>query len=110
MTPEGRIKKEIRQWLGTLPNCWYFMPVSNGMGSHGVPDLIICYKGVFVGIECKAPGKLLSPGPTPLQKIQIRAINQAMGYAIATDNLKDVQGLFADIDVMLVHAYRTMKG
>lgn len=98
-TPEGKVKRAIRLWLGTLPNTWYFMPVSNGMGVHGIPDLIVCYRGVFVALEVKAPGK--AGTATPLQKMQIRHINMAMGYAIECDSLETVKALFADIDMTM---------
>jgi len=98
-TPEGKVKAAIKAFLSSLPNCWSFMPVSNGMGVHGIPDIICCYKGVFVGIECKAPGKVGST--TPLQKMQLRMINMALGYAIAVDNVETVKGLIRDVDAML---------
>lgn len=97
-TPEGRVKGAIKKWLCTLPHCWFFSPAGT-VYSAGIPDLIVCYKGVFVGIEVKAPGKVTNT--TPLQREQIRLINMAMGYAIAADNLEMVQALFRDIDLRL---------
>lgn len=56
-TPEGRVKDAVKKVLKEL-KIWYFMPVSMGMGVVGIPDFICCYKGKFIGIETKAPGKL----------------------------------------------------
>lgn len=95
-TPEGRVKAAVKALLGTLANCWFYMPVSNGMGTHGIPDFIVCYKGVFVAIETKAPGKL--GNVTPLQRMQINRINQALGYAIAVVDVEQVRALFETID------------
>jgi hypothetical protein len=43
-----------------------------------VPDIVCCYNGVFVAIECKANGNK----PTPLQEAQMQKIRQAGGYTI----------------------------
>ena len=40
------------------------MPSTGGYGSSGVPDIITCYEGRFIGIECKANGNK----PTALQQ------------------------------------------
>jgi hypothetical protein len=99
MTPEGKVKKAIKDFLNCLPNCWWFMPVSTGHGTHGVPDFVVCYKGVFVAIEAKRLGNL--KGVTPLQEMQIRRINQSHGFAFATDNVEEVQRVFKGIDLTL---------
>lgn len=95
-TPEGRVKDQVKKFLNTLPNCWWFMPVSTGHGAHGIPDIIVCYKGVFLAIETKAPGKLKNT--TPLQDMQITRIRQAHGYAIVVDDVALVQALVKIID------------
>ncbi|MGN0262698.1 MAG: VRR-NUC domain-containing protein [Eggerthellaceae bacterium] len=100
MTPEGKVKQQIKEELKRR-GCWYFMPVSNGMGRHGIPDLIACYPttitqdmvgqkiGVFVGIEAKAPGKLKNV--SELQKRNIAEINEAGGVAFAADSIVDLE-------------------
>ena len=100
MTPEGRVKQQIKEELKRR-GCWYFMPVSNGMGRHGIPDLIACqptlitqdmvgqYIGVFVGIEAKAPGK--RNNATELQKRNIIEINRAGGYAFVADDSSQLE-------------------
>ncbi len=52
-TPEGRVKMRVKKVLDAS-HAYYFMPVSNGMGRHGIPDIICCVNGYFLGIECKA--------------------------------------------------------
>lgn len=52
------------------------------LGEKGVPDILACYKGVFLGIEVKEPGKQ----PTGIQTAQGILIRQAGGiWFIATD-------------------------
>lgn len=95
-TPEGRVKDAIKKYLASLRHCWFFLPVSNGMGSMGIPDIICCYRGIFVAIETKAPGKL--GNVTPLQRAKIDAINNAEGFALAVDCVAAVRELIAKID------------
>ncbi len=35
---------------------YYAMPVTGGYGSSGVPDFLVCLRGRFYAIECKANG------------------------------------------------------
>ena len=77
-TPEGRVKEVIKKLL-KAHKCWYFMPVMNGMGKTGVPDILtILPNGRFCGIETKA-GK---NKPTELQTRCINDINDAGGIAL----------------------------
>lgn len=40
-TPEGKVKKELLSILDHLDvPCFYYMPVQNGMGQSGIPDII----------------------------------------------------------------------
>jgi hypothetical protein len=53
VTPEGKVKAKVKQILKNL-GAYYVMPVTGGYGNSGAPDFLVCYKGAFVGIECKA--------------------------------------------------------
>ena len=84
MTPEAKVKaklyKVLKEW-----GVYYFSPVTGGYGKSGVPDIICCYKGRFIAIECKA-GK---NKPTPLQEAEMEKIRAAHGVAavINEDNI-----------------------
>ena len=54
------------------------MPVTGGYGSSGAPDFLVCWSGLFFGIECKA-GKNTT---TALQDKNINDIRKAGGKAI----------------------------
>lgn len=75
MTPEGRVKKQIKEVLKKY-GVYYHMPVQNGMGSPTL-DFICCYRGIYLGIEAKAPGKK----PTARQELTIKLIRDAGGTA-----------------------------
>ena len=54
MTPEGKVKKALDAMLKGIPGLWFFPPQAGPFGSAGVPDRVVCYKGLFIGIEAKA--------------------------------------------------------
>ena len=78
-TPEGYEKDEIKKYLDTLPNCWYFCPMTHGFGKSGVPDIVACINGRFWGLEVKRPGK----EPTAIQERRMLEICKARGKAFA---------------------------
>lgn len=103
MTPEGAVKKAVTTLLiavGCIPagkageasdrnDGWYYMPVSNGMGVHGIPDIIGHYKGQFFSVETKVENK----NPTPLQQLQLNAITASGGKAFVVRGVNDLKEL-----------------
>lgn len=70
MTPEAKVKKQIRKILDTT-RTYYAMPIGTGYGSSGVPDFLACKDGHFVGIEAKAgKGKTTALQEDNLQRIR----------------------------------------
>jgi hypothetical protein len=87
-TPEAKVKKRVKVILKEL-GAYYTMPVTGGFGTSGAPDFLVCLKGNFVGIECKAgKGK-----PTALQEKNLHDIAQAGGQALVINenNVLDLQ-------------------
>ena len=56
-------------------------------GQAGVPDIIACIKGRFVGIEVKRPGQK----PKPIQEAFLNAIKKKGGVGLWADNLDKVK-------------------
>lgn len=79
-TPEKKVKDKV---VGILKSeeVYYFFPATHGFGRSGVPDIIACVNGRFLGIECKA-GK---NKPTALQVREIEAIRRANGVAVVAN-------------------------
>jgi hypothetical protein len=88
MTPEGKVKKKVKEYLKSI-GAWYYMPVSNGMGRAGCPDILVCYKGLFMAFETKAPGKIKNV--TPNQEREILEITCANGLARVVDDVEQVK-------------------
>lgn len=76
MTPEGKIKKRVKEILDEV-GAWYCMPVGSGYGKSAIPDFIICYQGYFLAIETKAGNKQA----TAIQAKEIERIKAAKGVA-----------------------------
>jgi hypothetical protein len=99
MTPEGRLKQQVKKLLeehgfwragSARPvdvHGWFYMPVSNGMGTHGIPDFVCCWDGQFFGIETKAPGGKA----TPNQEMRHDEIRAAKGWVLVADNIESVR-------------------
>lgn len=76
-TPESKVKKACVEII-TRHGGWYVFPVMGGYGRSGIPDIIVCYRGRFLAIECKAGYNK----PTALQEREILAIHKAGGSAM----------------------------
>lgn len=92
-TPEGRVKDKVKKLLKQR-GIYYYMPVSNGMGRVGAPDIIACWDGKFLGIETKAPGK--RNNTTPNQRRELQWISDAGGIAIVVDDVQQVAEVLDD--------------
>lgn len=83
-TPEGKVKKKLLDFLKSLGgDCFYYMPVQNGMGQTGIPDVMAIIKGVPFAFECKATPK---QHPTVLQAYALDRIHKALGFAWVVDD------------------------
>lgn len=83
MTPEGKVKAAVKKVLQSR-NIWFFMPMQNGFGVVGIPDFICCWRGQFIAIETKAPGKRNST--TANQDRKLSEITTHGGWALVVDD------------------------
>jgi len=95
LTPEAKVKKKVVDVI-KKNSAYYFFPATGGYGRSGVPDIVCCYRGVFVAIECKAG----SNKPTPLQEAEMAKIRQAQGFVLVVNetNIADVITMLERID------------
>jgi hypothetical protein len=76
-TPEAKVKAKVKKVLNDM-NAYYVMPVTSGFGNSGAPDFLVCYRGRFIGVECKAgTGKV-----TALQQDNLDRIVKNGGTAL----------------------------
>ena len=73
---EKTFENKVKKYLDSR-GAWYVKYFANAYTKRGVPDVLACVNGYFVGVEVKAPdGK-----PSELQIYNVRAINAAGGFA-----------------------------
>ena len=64
------------------------------MQEQGLPDLVNCFHGRFVGLEVKQPGEK----PSPKQRQILGEIEAAGGIARVVTTVKEVADLLAEIE------------
>lgn len=79
-TPESKVKAKVKALLAKH-KVYYFMPATHGYGSSGVPDIVACMHGKFIGIETKANGN----APTALQMKNLMGIVDNGGISLIID-------------------------
>lgn len=77
MAQEKTFENKIKKYLDEK-GCWYVKFFANRMTKVGVPDILACVNGYFVGIEVKADnGK-----PSELQYWNRNKIREAGGISV----------------------------
>ena len=93
---ERDIVTAIKKYLALLGSDVFFWKEHGSVyGTNGVPDIICCYKGRFLGLECKLPGGRL----TKLQKRTIEKINRAGGVACRVESVEDVKRVIERVEL-----------
>lgn len=73
---EKVIENKIKTALTSLGiNCWFFKHAASAAMKVGIPDIICCIKGRFVGIEVKQEDGIQSDA----QKVTCKNIQEAGG-------------------------------
>lgn len=95
-------KKVTEKWVKTQVvkmlkevGAYYFYPVASGYMTIGVPDIVACIKGRFVGIECKAG----SNKATPLQLKNLKDIvdNGGISVLVNEESLVELKQILQEI-------------
>ncbi len=85
MQPEARLSRKIRTTLEAR-GIFCFKIHGSGMMRAGLPDLIACVGGDFVGIEVKMPGNK----PSAIQERVHELIREAGGRVIVAYSVEQV--------------------
>src|SRR5690606_7265756 len=83
---EKTIENRIKRYLDSI-GAWYLKVHGSAYQRSGVPDIIACVNGKFVGIEVKKPGGIVSP----LQKAKIKKIQKAGGIAFVVYSFEEAK-------------------
>ena len=92
-TPEKKVKRKVMEQLKVM-KAYTVTPMTGGYGNSGVPDVLCCYEGRFIGIECKANGGRA----TALQLHNLNSIDIAGGitFLINESNVDDLTDMIEE--------------
>ncbi|MCA1839733.1 MAG: VRR-NUC domain-containing protein [Actinobacteria bacterium] len=91
--PEARLGHKIREALEER-GAFVFKVHGSGMMMAGLPDLIVCYKGRFLGLEVKMPGNKASA----VQEYVQGKIRRAGGAAFVVYSVEEALTLLWDVE------------
>lgn len=94
---EDKVQKDILAYL--KKNRVFHFRFQAQSNLNGVPDIICCYKGLFIGLELKREKGGKASG---LQERKLKTINDAGGIGLIVKSLEEVETLFRLID-MTIH-------
>lgn len=82
--PEGKLVASIKKLIaGRGGRCFKIHGNDDGFQEIGIPDLLVCYQGKFLGMEVKLPGEKLRPR----QALVLRQIGAAGGIAVVVTSV-----------------------
>lgn len=82
---EQELVRQVRDLLALL-GAWHMRNVGLLEAQRGLPDIVACYQGRFIAIECKgARGRL-----RPEQERQLAELRRAGALCIVARSLEDV--------------------
>jgi hypothetical protein len=91
-TLEAPITKKIQRKLKAM-GAFQYKTHGAADQRRGLPDIICCYQGYFVGLEVKRPGRRA----TPLQAFTLEQIRQAGGIAGVVHSVEEALELLQSV-------------
>ena len=85
---ESKIQRDIRKYLQS-EGAYCVKYHGSNYTERGVPDILCCWNGMFIGIETKRPNH--EKEQTEYQKIHERNIQKANGIYILATSVADVE-------------------
>lgn len=90
---EGKLTRNIKEYLkergAYAENIW-----GGGFQASGIPDILACYNGRFLGLEVK----LDYNSPSPIQKAKLAMINKAGGVGQVVRSVDEVKVILDKLD------------
>lgn len=79
----------------------YARKIHGSMYVEGIPDIVLCYRGCFIGLEVKMPGKARKL--TQLQKHNLDQIEKAGGYGRVVTSVEEALQVLKEVDSDVEH-------
>lgn len=87
MTEAVLVKKIIKALKKKYPKDVFYKVHGGPYQERGIPDILGCHRGRFIGIEVKTPEN--KKGLTKYQERQLHLIFEAGGYATSVTSVKE---------------------
>lgn len=94
---ESAIVNDIKKYLKSLDKCFFWKEHGGMYGVAGIPDIICCYRGLFLTFEVKRPDGRL----TKLQEKTIKEIQAAGGQAYVVRSVEEVKNIIQRIEEVM---------
>ncbi|MCL2301532.1 MAG: VRR-NUC domain-containing protein [Firmicutes bacterium] len=91
---EKDITAAILRYLRSLPECFCWKEHGGSYGAAGIPDIICCYRGRFLGLEVKQLGNKM----TRLQEVTLERIRAALGVAHMVTSLAEARAIIKKLE------------
>jgi hypothetical protein len=98
--PEGRLTRKIRIVFERAGGrVFKIQGIEESHQEAGIPDLLICLWGLFIGVEVKQPGGRLRP----LQRVVLHEIFKAGGVAAVVETVEQAESLLSKLEDRRAH-------
>lgn len=87
MPREKAIVKRIVDWLNAQPNCLARKRHGTAYAVAGDPDIVCCWRGQHIEIECKQPGE----APSAIQHVRLEEWRKSGAICIVAHGLEQVK-------------------
>jgi hypothetical protein len=95
MQPEARLVRRIQRYITERGGrCFKIHGGDNPFQEAGIPDILVCFQGRFLGLEVKLPGE----EPSPVQRKVLSEIKAAGGIARVVTTVEEVAALLDKLD------------
>lgn len=94
MQPERKLVQKIQAYLDKRGARSFKIHGDDSFQEAGIPDLLVCWRGWFIGLEVKLPGNT----PSPIQEKVLREIKEAGGIAEVVTSVEQVVNLLAKLE------------
>ena len=85
--PEGKLVRKIQDRIEERGGrSFKIQGTDESFQEIGIPDLLVCYHGIFLGLEVKMPGEK----PSPIQRQVLKSIEAAGGVARVVCSVEEV--------------------
>lgn len=97
MPPEARLVAQIQKYIESQGGrSFKIVGDSEGLQEAGIPDLLVCYRGLFAGVEVKQPGA--ETNVSPRQQYVMRSIQLSGGYTAVVTSVQGVARLLRKME------------